>query len=87
MLSSPRLQKARFPALVPINTLVVDEASQIQVHGYLPALNDYVRTIRKICFIGDDKQRTSDSILLALIMAFSHGKFQCLLMARIKFRG
>jgi superfamily I DNA and/or RNA helicase len=51
-----RMHAAGFPNFVPVNTLVIDEASQIQVHDYLPVLSRYWKTIRKMCFIGDDKQ-------------------------------
>jgi hypothetical protein len=47
---------AEFTHRVPFNTLVVDEASQILVHDYLPVLSTFLRTLRKVCFIGDDKQ-------------------------------
>ncbi|KAF5359601.1 hypothetical protein D9756_003109 [Leucocoprinus leucothites] len=39
----------------PISTLVVDEASQIHVADYISVFYKYV-SIRKACFIGDDKQ-------------------------------
>jgi hypothetical protein len=51
-----RMLEANYHNLVPVNTLVIDEASQIQVHDYLPVLQKFLKTLRKICFIGDDKQ-------------------------------
>ena len=41
---------------VPLSTLIVDEASQIQIGDYIPVFNQYFTTLRKMCFIGDDKQ-------------------------------
>lgn len=40
----------------PLETLVIDEASQIQIGDYIPVLSKHGKSIRKICFIGDDKQ-------------------------------
>lgn len=40
---------------VPIRSLVVDEASQINVSQYIHPLSSFTQ-IRKLCFIGDDKQ-------------------------------
>lgn len=59
MLSNPRLVTAGFTRLVPVDTVIIDEASQIEVGDYLPMLNQFAKTIRKIVFIGDDKQRKS----------------------------
>lgn len=53
MLSNPRVQG--FMHVVSINTLVVDEASQIAIQDYVPPLSIY-STIQKMCFIGDNKQ-------------------------------
>ncbi|CCM03092.1 uncharacterized protein FIBRA_05212 [Fibroporia radiculosa] len=53
MLSNPRVKN--FSHIVPISTLVVDEASQIAVNGYVGPLGTYP-SLRKVCFIGDDKQ-------------------------------
>jgi regulator of nonsense transcripts 1 len=45
------------PKGCPLNTLVVDEASQIHVGDYIPVFyNKKYGTLRKACFIGDDKQ-------------------------------
>jgi len=54
MLSHPKL--ASFTRLVPIETVVVDEASQIKVGNELPMLFGYSTTLRKLVFIGDEKQ-------------------------------
>ena len=45
-----------FTRLVPIEVVIVDEASQIEIADYIPMLHLYERTIRKLVFIGDDKQ-------------------------------
>ncbi|RXW22819.1 hypothetical protein EST38_g3023 [Candolleomyces aberdarensis] len=47
---------AEITRVVPVETLVIDEASQIDVGDYLPAINRYQRTLQKLVFIGDDKQ-------------------------------
>lgn len=44
---------------VPLKTLILDEASQIEVGAYLPMLVQFRRTLEKVVFIGDDKQRKS----------------------------
>ncbi|KAJ3570491.1 hypothetical protein NP233_g4370 [Leucocoprinus birnbaumii] len=54
MLSSPSIQRI-FSREFPITTLVVDEASQIHVADYISVFYKYP-SIRKACFIGDDKQ-------------------------------
>jgi superfamily I DNA and/or RNA helicase len=54
MLSNNRL--APFARIVPVQTVIVDEASQIEVGDYLPMLHRYQRTLQKLVFIGDDKQ-------------------------------
>jgi len=41
---------------VPLTTLIVDEASQIQIGDYVSVFHQYATTLRKMCFIGDDKQ-------------------------------
>ena len=53
MLSNQLIKK--FTTLVPVTTLVVDEASQISINDYIPALQQFP-SLRKMCFIGDDKQ-------------------------------
>ena len=56
MLSTDRLMECGFTKVVPVQTIVVDEASQIEVGDYLPILARYRTTLRKMVFIGDDKQ-------------------------------
>jgi len=45
-----------FTKVIPLETLVVDEASQIEIGDYVPIFSSFGHTLRKICFIGDDKQ-------------------------------
>ncbi|KAK7033216.1 AAA-12 domain-containing protein [Favolaschia claudopus] len=53
MLSNHFLPK--FTNQVPVHTIVVDEASQIEIGDYIPVFDKF-KTLRKMCFIGDDKQ-------------------------------
>lgn len=45
-----------FTKQIPLKTLVVDEASQIEVGDYISVFSSFKTTLRKVCFIGDDKQ-------------------------------
>lgn len=56
MLSNERLMECGFTKTVPVQTVIVDEASQIEVGDYLPILARYKTSLRKLVFIGDDKQ-------------------------------
>ena len=56
MLSTDRLMECGFTTIVPVQTIIIDEASQIEVGDYLPILAKYRTTLRKMVFIGDDKQ-------------------------------
>jgi len=56
MLSNNSLKRCGVFRVIPIITLVVDEASQIEIGDYVPVFNKFKTTIRKVCFIGDDKQ-------------------------------
>ena len=56
MLSAGRLMACGFTELVPVQTIIIDEASQIEAGDYLPILARYKTTLRKMVFIGDDKQ-------------------------------
>ncbi|KZP11024.1 hypothetical protein FIBSPDRAFT_195553 [Athelia psychrophila] len=40
----------------PVECVIVDEASQIEIGQYLPLLSRYEKTLQKLVFIGDDKQ-------------------------------
>ena len=57
MLSGRKLVTHGFTTIVPVQTVIVDEASQIEVGDYLPVLGKYKSSLRKIVFIGDGKQR------------------------------
>ncbi|KAJ7650185.1 AAA domain-containing protein [Roridomyces roridus] len=54
MLSNPRISP--IVRLRPLQTLMVDEASQIEIGDYVPVLNKYSKSLEKMVFIGDDKQ-------------------------------
>jgi hypothetical protein len=55
MISNPKLRDGLTQA-VPIINVIVDEASQIEVGQYIPLFKTFGNTLRKICFVGDDKQ-------------------------------
>ncbi|KAG1871934.1 hypothetical protein C8R48DRAFT_696208 [Suillus tomentosus] len=55
MLSSFALRMHGGFKAAPLRTLVIDEASQIEIGDYIPLFTSHT-TIRKVCFIGDDKQ-------------------------------
>ena len=57
MLSNQRLVTAGFTRLVPLDTVIVDEASQIGLGDYIPLLGRFGNKLNKLVFIGDDKQR------------------------------
>ncbi|KAG1817481.1 P-loop containing nucleoside triphosphate hydrolase protein [Suillus subaureus] len=54
MLSNPRIEE--FTRQVPVQTVIFDEASQIEVGDYLPLLQRFQHNLQKMVFIGDDKQ-------------------------------
>lgn len=56
MLSHPALIQSGITRLIPLENVLVDEASQIEIGDYLPLLDKFYRDIRKLAFIGDDKQ-------------------------------
>ncbi|KAJ7158647.1 P-loop containing nucleoside triphosphate hydrolase protein [Mycena filopes] len=56
MFSNPKIATvARF---APVQTVMVDEASQVEIGSYLPLLASFGSSLQKMVFIGDDKQRT-----------------------------
>ncbi|KAF8843771.1 hypothetical protein BDN67DRAFT_896582 [Paxillus ammoniavirescens] len=55
MLSSDTLRRLGAFRMVPVRTVVVDEASQIEIGDYIPIFST-ITTIRKVTFIGDDMQ-------------------------------
>ncbi|KAG2367899.1 hypothetical protein BDR07DRAFT_207676 [Suillus spraguei] len=60
MLSSVALRRHGGFKAAPLRTLVIDEASQIEIGDYIPLFMSHT-SIRKVCFIGDDKQCMSKS--------------------------
>jgi len=62
MLSNPRVDE--FARQVPVQTIIFDEASQIDVGDYLPILQRFQPNLQKMVFIGDDKQRETHIIAL-----------------------
>jgi hypothetical protein len=56
MVSNGRMISCGIPDLVPVQTVIVDEASQIEMGDYLPMVERFNTTLRKIVCIGDDKQ-------------------------------
>ena len=62
MLSTSWLTKCGFTTVVPVQTVIIDEASQIEAGDYLPILARYKTTLRKMVFIGDDKQRKYEGL-------------------------
>ena len=56
MLSTNKLMTHGFTKIVPVQTVIIDEASQIEVGDYLSILAKYKTSLRKMVFIGDDKQ-------------------------------
>ncbi|KAH7913562.1 P-loop containing nucleoside triphosphate hydrolase protein, partial [Hygrophoropsis aurantiaca] len=55
MIFSPILQRQSVFRYAPLKAVVIDEASQIEIGDYIPMFTSH-KSIRKICFIGDDKQ-------------------------------
>lgn len=85
MLSNSQILK--FTRCIPIHTLIVDEASQIEVGNFLPVLFTAVKTLQKLCFIGDDKQCQCFKLLVyKLFKSFYCSIIQWHLMVKKKFR-
>ena len=59
MISNQKLKLAGVTQKVPIENVIIDEASQIEVGQYVPLFKTFGKSLRKICFVGDDKQRKS----------------------------
>lgn len=57
MLANKMLVSSGLMKQIPIQTLVIDEASQILMNRYHPILSQFGKKLEKMCFIGDDKQR------------------------------
>ncbi|KAH9482282.1 ATP-dependent helicase upf1 [Psilocybe cubensis] len=54
MLSNPKLSNVT--SLVPPQTVIFDEASQIEIGDYMSLLHRFKSSLQKLVFIGDDKQ-------------------------------
>ncbi|KAK0500417.1 P-loop containing nucleoside triphosphate hydrolase protein [Armillaria luteobubalina] len=54
MLSHERLPT--IARIVPVQTIIFDEASQIEIGDYLPVIYRFTSSLQKMVFIGDDKQ-------------------------------
>jgi hypothetical protein len=54
MISNPKISVVT--QMVPIVNVIIDEASQIEVGQYVPLFKTFSQSLRKICFVGDDKQ-------------------------------
>ena len=81
MISSPRLRE--LTQAVPIINVVIDEASQIEISQYVPLFKSFGRTLRKLCFIGDDKQCWVISVFFGIPVSYALPSFQYLLMAKM----
>jgi len=46
-----------FSTLIPVNNVIIDEASQIYLADYVPLLDRFSHSLKKLVLIGDDKQR------------------------------
>ena len=57
MLSHPLLATSGVFRIAPVNTVIVDEASQIEIGDYFPLLSNFRKHLKKLVFIGDNKQR------------------------------
>lgn len=67
---SHRKVESTYTSVVPVETIIVDEASQINVGDFLSVFHNFRWTLKKVVFIGDDKQRMphyvfSHAVLLA----------------------
>ncbi|KAF7374796.1 Regulator of nonsense transcripts 1 [Mycena sanguinolenta] len=54
MLSNPRLPV--ITRLVPLQTLMIDEASQVEIGDFVPMLHRFSHSLQKMVFVGDDRQ-------------------------------
>ena len=69
----PNMKLGTFSRLVPPQTVIFDEASQIEIGDYFPMLTRFRSTLRKLVFIGDDKQCGSYNLLLTLVINLFSG--------------
>ncbi|KAF9529885.1 P-loop containing nucleoside triphosphate hydrolase protein, partial [Crepidotus variabilis] len=56
MLSNPTLFQCGAFKLVPLERLVIDEASQINIFEFLHVFHTHQKTLQKVCFFGDPFQ-------------------------------
>ncbi|KZV92622.1 P-loop containing nucleoside triphosphate hydrolase protein [Exidia glandulosa HHB12029] len=56
MLSNSSLREVGFTRVVPVQTLIVDEASQIELGDFLSPAHAFGSTLQRLIFVGDDKQ-------------------------------
>jgi hypothetical protein len=56
MLANGRLGQCGLTRVIPVQTVFVDEASQIEAGDYLPMFHIFASTLKKLVCIGDDKQ-------------------------------
>lgn len=63
MFTGHRLQDINLHALLPPHSLIVDEASQITMSDFLPALYLFGEHIRRLGFVGDPKQRECRAVV------------------------
>ncbi|KAF9529892.1 hypothetical protein CPB83DRAFT_240942 [Crepidotus variabilis] len=56
MLSNPVLHQCQIFKMVPMERLVVDEASQINIFEYLHIFHRFHESLLKVCFFGDKQQ-------------------------------
>lgn len=54
MFSNPDISV--FLRILPVEMIILDEASQIECGNYLPVFHHFHSTLKKLVFIGDDKQ-------------------------------
>ncbi|KAJ7285111.1 hypothetical protein C8J57DRAFT_1497964 [Mycena rebaudengoi] len=54
MLSNDRI--APITRMVPLQIVIIDEASQVEIGSFLPLVHRFSRVLEKLVFIGDDKQ-------------------------------
>ncbi|KAK0469716.1 uncharacterized protein EV420DRAFT_58543 [Desarmillaria tabescens] len=54
MLSNDRM--STIARIVPVQTIIFDEASQIEVSDYFPVIHRFASSLQKMVFIGDHKQ-------------------------------
>ncbi|EJD33894.1 hypothetical protein AURDEDRAFT_76602 [Auricularia subglabra TFB-10046 SS5] len=77
MLSNTKMLQAGFPKVVPVENLLVDEASQIDVGNYLHIAHAFRHTLRKLVFVGDDQQHRLPTPICAFVSFHMYeGKLQ-----------